>query len=354
MANSNYSLIPTEVGKKVSNWDKPGGSLGLFVAVVLGGLGIWGLYSILPFIITLLQNIFYAFGLGVLLVAIGIVLSSKSFRENVSMAYFILMRKIAGILIEVDPIAIVEHKIMEMRDKIDQIRQNMAKINGLIKRNEARVADKKVELENELLKLKEFSKNPEKAGAARVAENQVKRLRDSIARAKKRLDESKQWYEILKKLKGHAELVVEDTENEVNNRKEEYEAIKAQHAAFSSITSVLKGNPNEMVNFTRAMDYMADDIAFRLGEMSDVIDETGGLLDQIEVDDAITSARAAEILAQYEQGGIESLFTSQQDVKAIEGKRTDFGVTLSNTEEQEPVMVERNEEKPVEKRTYFS
>lgn len=354
MANSNFSLIPTEVGKKVSNWDKPGGALGLFVATALGVGGAIGLYHILPFIITLLHNIFYAFGLGVLLVVIGIVLSSKSFRENVSMAYFILMRKIAGILIEVDPIAIVEHKIMEMRDKIDQIRQNMAKINGLIKRNEKRVEEKKEELENQLLKLKEYSKNPEKAGAAKVAENQVNRLRDAIARAQKRLAESKQWYEILKKLKGHAELVVEDTENEVADRKEEYEAIKAQHAAFSSITSVLKGNPNEMVNFTRAMDYMADDIAFRLGEMSDVIDETGGLLDQIEVDDAITSARAAEILAQYEQGGIESLFTSQKDVKAIEGKRTDFGVTFSNTEEQEPVIAERNDDKPVEKRTYFS
>lgn len=354
MAENNYSLIPsTNVAKKISNWDKPGGTLGFIVAALAGCAALLGLYHILPWLIELTKNTITLVGLLAALAAILWIITSKSFRETFSMVYFMVMRKIAGILVEIDPIAIVEHKLQQMRDKIQLINEQMGKIRGLITRNERRVEQKKAELENELLSLAEYKKRPDKAGQAKVAENQVRRLRDSVARTEKRLEQSRQWYEILKKLKEHANLVVQDTENEVEDRKEEYEAIKAQHAAFSSIMSVVKGNPNEMVNFTRAMDYMADDISFRLGEMSDVIDETGGLLDQIEVEDALTSTRAAEILAQYEKGGIESLF-EKRDVKAIEGKRTDFDLNF-NTEEQNPVMVDRNgEEKVEQKRTYFS
>lgn len=355
MAENNYSLIPSNGGKKISNWDKPGGGLGLAVATALGVGAVVGLYHILPWLIELTKNIYTLGALVGGLVVIGAVLSSKEFRQNVSMAYFILMRKIAGIIIETDPIAIVEHQLMQMREKIQLINEQMGKIRGLITRNERRVEVKKSELEDELMKLAEFKKHPEKAANAKVAENQVRRLRDAVERTQKRLAESRQWYEILKKLKEHANLVVEDTENEVEDRKEEYEAIKAQHQAFSSIMSVLKGNPNEMINFTRAMDYMANDIAFRLGEMSDVIDETGGILSQIDVEDALTSARAAEILKQYEEGGIESLF-EKHEVKAIEGKRTDFTMNFTNTEEQEPVMVERSTEETEvkKKKKYFN
>ena len=353
MAENNYSLVPSS-GKKVSNWDKPGGGLGLVVATALGAGLLYGLYQILPWLIELTKNVATLGALVVALGAIGYVLSSKAFRENVSMAYFILMRKIAGILIETDPIAIVERKIMEMREKIQLIREQMGKVKGLIVRNERRVEQKKHELEEQFLKKKALERTDSPGKALKVVNNQIDRLTGAIERAQSRLYESKKWYDILKKVQEYAELEVEDTENEVQDRKEEYEAIKAQHAAFSSIMSILKGDPNELINFTRAMDFMADDIASRLGEMSDVIDETGSLLKQIEVDDAITSERASQILRQYEEGGIESLFEKKREVKAIEGKHTDFELNFTNSEEREPVMVERNEDETAqEHRKWF-
>lgn len=356
MADNNYSLITSEMGKKLSNWDKPGGTLGLVVATIIGiGIAV-GLYKILPFLITMTQNIITLVLLVAVLVGIGLVLASKSFRENVSMAYFILMRKIAGILIETDPIAIVRKHIQDMRDKIALIREQMGKVNGLIQLNQRRVETKTNELEDEIIKLAEFNKrnDPKSKKAKIVCERQVDRLKAAIENAKKRLADSKQWYEVLKELRDYAELDVQDTENEVQARQEEYESMKAQHAAFSSIMSILKGNPNKMVNFTRAMDYMAQDVAFRVGEMSSIISETGGLLAQKEIDDAITSTKAAEILKRYEEGGIESLFSKSTEVKAIEGKRTDYNITFDGGEERTPVMVERQqEEKPVEQTKFF-
>jgi hypothetical protein len=101
------------------------------------------------------------------------------------------------------------------------------------------------------------------------------------------------------------------------------------------------------------MDFMADDIAYRLGEMSDVIDGTSGLLDQSEVDDALTSAKAAKILEQFEKGGIDSLFSSDKP-KALEASKVDYKLEFTNVEEQVPVEVNREPEEVEKKRTYFS
>ena len=139
-------------------------------------------------------------------------------------------------------------------------------------------------------------------------------------------------------------LVVEDTENEVADRKDEYESIKAQHKAFSSIMSIIKGSPDELADFTYAMDFMAKDMTLRLREMSDVIDETGGLLTQMNVEDAITSQRANELLRLYEENGIEGLFGNGR--KKLESKKSVFDVSqLANMdyiEAQTPVEVGQN------------
>ena len=163
---------------------------------------------------------------------------------------------------------------------------------------------------------------------------------------------SKKWYAILQQLKRAADLTVEDTENEVKEREDEYRSIKEQHKAFSSMMSILKGDPDQMETFTRAMDYMADDISQRLGEMTTVIEETGGVLSQINVDNAVASARADELLKRYETYGIDGLFSSSKKESASSSK---FGTSASDavfSEGPEPEGVKTSSESSSERR-YF-
>jgi hypothetical protein len=223
-----------------------------------------------------------------------------------------VMRKITGLIIEIDPIAIVENKVKEMKKKIIDIERQMGSLNGLNKQNERKIDEKKRQLQNQIDLLNEYNKKNKRAEAG-VAERQAVRLQGAIERQIKRLEDSKKWYEILKSLKHAAELTVLDTENEVNDRKEEFESIKAQHKAFSSIMSIMKGDPDQMEDFTRAMDFMAYDITQKLGEMSNVIDETGGLLSQFAIEEGVASKKADELLQKYEANGIEGLFSAFND-----------------------------------------
>lgn len=228
-----------------------------------------------------------------------------------------------------------------MNNKILEIQKHMGSLNGLIINNKRKLEDKKSDFENQLRRLEEY-KRQGKVADANVTERQVVRLKATIERQAKRLEDSKKWYEILKQLKHAAELTVLDTQNEVNDRKEEFESIKAQHKAFSSIMSIMKGSPDEMEDFTRAMDFMAYDITQKLGEMSNVIDETGGLLSQIAVDEGVASHKADELLQQYEKYGIDGLFATFKKVeepKAIANDNVSY-VNLNNLKSQKPIEVE--------------
>ena len=352
-------LMVTNSQQKISPWEKPGGTLGLVVAggALAGGAIL--LYKILPFLITLTTNILTLGMLVAVLAGIAFLISDKRFRKTVSMVYFMIMRKITGLIIEIDPIAIVEAKVKEMKEKIGVIEKQMGNIKGLITQNQRRVDNKKEELEKQLGMLKQYEQR-NMLDRAKITERQVVRLQAAVERQTKRLEDSKKWMEILKQLKERADLVVVDTENEVNDRKEEYESIKAQHKAFSSIMSILMGNPDDLEDFTHAMDFMAYDISMRLGEMSNVIDETGGLLSQISVEDGVTSEKAAELLRKYENEGIDGLFATSNaesyKAKAIEHQTQMFDLNSINQvryEEQVPIEVNVESQKAIAKRSYF-
>lgn len=348
-----FNNLPSisEGKNKVSPWDKPGGNLGKVVAGVLAVGGCILLYHVLPFLITLASNIITLGALVGVIAGLGFLLTNKKFQEVCSNAYFMVMRKLTGLIIEIDPIAIVRKQILSMKKKIQEIQKNMGTMRGLMMQAEKELAAKKDELMSNLRRLEVYNKQGDK-GSAQVAERQVVRLRDAIERRTARLEESKKWYAILQQLKRAAELTVEDTENEVKEREDEYRSIKEQHKAFSSMMSILKGDPDQMETFTRAMDYMADDISQRLGEMTTVIEETGGILSQINVDNAVASARADELLKRYETYGIDGLFSSSKKEAEAASK---FGTSAANatfSEGPEPEMASKSSESSSERR-YF-
>ena len=64
-----------------------------------------------------------------------------------------VMRKIEGLIIDYDPISIVERKIKEMRNKIKEITTNMGNLKGLIDKSEKRIAEKKRQCDNDFKRL---------------------------------------------------------------------------------------------------------------------------------------------------------------------------------------------------------
>lgn len=317
MAEYNTSDIVNVAKNTVSKWEKPGGTTGMIVlGVVVGAIAI-NITPIMNFIAAACANTLSAIGMAAALFLVLYCLFDPRIRNIGSTIYFMIMRKIEGLLVDYDPISIVKRKIMQMNNKIQEITDNMGKLRGLIDKSEKRIQDKKKQCDHDFQLLNKY-KEAGKAQDAAVYERQVTRLTEVIKNSETRLIQSKQWYEIMGKLKHQAELTVLDATNEVNERVEEWEMIKAQHKAFTSIVGIINGKDDQFSLFTRAMDHMADDISQKLGEMSFIIEETGGLMSKIDMDNLVMSDKANALLAQYNSGGLDAVLLGSFAKQPIE------------------------------------
>lgn len=317
MAEYNTSDIVNVAKNTVSKWEKPGGTTGMIVlGVVVGAIAI-NITPIMNFIAAACASTLSAIGMAAALFLVLYCLFDPRIRNIGSTIYFMIMRKIEGLLVDYDPISIVKRKIMQMNNKIQEITDNMGKLRGLIDKSEKRIQDKKKQCEHDFQLLNKY-KEAGKTQDAAVYERQVTRLTEVIKNSETRLIQSKQWYEIMGKLKHQAELTVLDATNEVNERVEEWEMIKAQHKAFTSIVGIINGKDDQFSLFTRAMDHMADDISQKLGEMSFIIEETGGLMSKIDMDNLVMSDKANALLAQYNSGGLDAVLLGSFAKQPIE------------------------------------
>lgn len=317
MAEYNTSDIVNVAKSTVSKWEKPGGTTGMIVlGVVVGAIAI-NITPIMNFIAAACASTLSAIGMAAALFLVVYCLFDPRIRNIGSTIYFMIMRKIEGLLVDYDPISIVKRKIMQMNKKIQEITDNMGKLRGLIDKSEKRIQDKKKQCDHDFQLLNKYKETGKMQDAA-VYERQVTRLTEVIKNSEARLIQSKQWYEIMGKLKHQAELTVLDATNEVNERVEEWEMIKAQHKAFTSIVGIINGKDDQFSLFTRAMDHMADDISQKLGEMSFIIEETGGLMSKIDMDNLVMSDKANALLAQYNSGGLDAVLLGSFAKQSIE------------------------------------
>jgi len=304
--------------KELTNWDKPGGKLGIVVAGLLGAAALIGLYKILPFLITLATNVLTLGLLCLLIAGLLWLITNKDFKRMLSVGYFMLMRKLTGIFIEIDPIAIVQRRVMILKKKMEDIQKLLGKLNGTIKESERKLKERTNEFETEVQKVKVYNEQGKGASMeAQVSNRQVVRLQELINTYKENLTQSNKWYEILTKLYQMAQLTVNDTESEVEIRTEQFEQIKKQHSTFKSIMSVFKGDPDEVALFNNAMDYMAKDINDKLGEMEFIINSADGLMDKYEMGKILSSKQADEIISRYDQYGIDGVFTNFGEAKVL-------------------------------------
>ncbi len=300
---NNNGLIPMGsegFSSKKSPWEKPGGKLGMVVA----GLGIAGagylLYLLLPIMISLASNVLYLilmlFGIGIL----GYILTSKKFWNTFKVAYFIIMRRITGFFIKIDPVAILEDYIKDLQKRIREVGENIAQVRGLIKKNERKLREVTEKRDNAVLEIKQYRKLGQTA-FAKQKEGLLVLYEKSVADRTARLETSKKWLDALTKLQQYATFSVTINEEKVKLFKDEYEELKAQGKAFRSIKSALNGDPDMMENFETAVEIMENEISLNLGEIEDMIDETNGLLGQADMENAVISEKATAILQKYDK-----------------------------------------------------
>jgi phage shock protein A len=280
-----------------------GGTLGL---VIIAGVFVLIAFN-LPAILEWVNNLARLIVTLLAIAGLAYVILDPKVRLIVSTAYMLVIKKILGAFIKMDPISILEATISKMHRTIAKLEESMSKLNGTRLKLADKVDEKKEALDNCIKRVKAAIKLG-KTNDAEIEGRQAKRLENLIKDYINLHESSEKWYTTLSKIAEMAALTVKDAENEVEAQKERYAIVKESHSAFKSAMSVINGDPDELAMFNQAWQYTQEDMMAKLGEMDRVINTAGGLMDKIDVEKEVYKVTGDELLKKYDELGIDGLF----------------------------------------------
>ena len=281
-------------------FERPEGNTGLiFIGAGILGLLIFGNY-LAPFFISALQNTLHAMVLGgVVLGVISLAMNNK-FRLLCWNLFKSAMRFITGWFVTIDPIGILKNYIESMEDRIRGIEKNIGKLTGQ-KRHLFETIESLKETIEKSMRMAQAAKNAGNKEQQMLATRKAGRAEESIKKLQKIHDKMEFLYNILDKMKKNVNFLLEDTRDEVKTKEIEYKSIKAAHKAMSSAEALINGDSQKEL-FEQSMEYLAEDIGTKLGEMDRFMDLSEEFMDGVDLQNGVWDQKGMEMLENWEKG----------------------------------------------------
>ena len=297
-------------------WKRPGGAFAKVTGWAAIAALLYGFYKILPFLVAAAANLLVLILELIALAIIVYLITSKDVRRVVKLTWLQVMRKLYGIVVNIDPIAILQNGINEMVKKLDIVRENVTKLESLLVGMREKVKVYKSDFEKNVAKRKSIEKKltdptvPSSEmlkykATLQLINNEITRGEAQIKAQNERIATSEKYLKVMKNLETAADFKVRDAQNELRYRKDEYEQAKAQQKAMSSITSILKGTLSKTMEEELAMEQVTNTINTSIAEMNRLLDGSNDILINFELDTEANATKADEILARFDANGFD-------------------------------------------------
>jgi hypothetical protein len=301
------------VGKVKSFWEKPEGKTGMVFMVGIGVALLYMLYKILPFIAVIFSSLFSIVlsGIALFIIIYVLFIDTKS-RTLIWYFYKLIMKKLTGMIIEIDPIAILEIGIGHLKDILAKVDAQITKLEQEIRKLKDIITANKNEMEKELGIASEAKKRSNKSQSA-LSANQAERLKESNDRLISLLAKLENAGTTLDKVYKIAEYEYQDKSNEVRIRKVEYNALKAAHSAWKSAMVILRGGSDKMEMFNQSMEFITTDISNKVGEIEHLVKLSSNAFERVDLENAVFDEKGFKFLEEWEKN---SSIINNSDVSA--------------------------------------
>ena len=120
-------------------------------------------------------------------------------------------------------------------------------------------------------------------------------------------------FRMLKKLSDTSELVLQDMQSTVDIKTRERSSMKAAYSAYRGALAILQGQSEGRELYDRAMEFLNDDYANKLGEIEMFMDFSDGVIKAADLENMAYDARASERLDEWERRLSDSLLGVGQE-----------------------------------------
>lgn len=307
MATPDFTQIggSQEDSSKKSYWSRPEGITSL---LFLGGVGAVALYfwnKIAAFLIEVTQNTLYLGFLMAVLALVIFLLTSKDVRTAAFFLFKSLMRSITGLIIKLDPIAIMKIYVDDLKEKrekmqgqINTLAGQLVKLNKNINENNERIKQKFAEA-NKASTMLDRPGMKETASLATIEGAGLQEMNEKLLPLQRNM---KTVLEFMEKVNKSADYIIKETEIKVKLKEAEYRIVKESSNALRTAISIFKGNPDKKFYFDESMEYIQDDMSQKLGEMKRAMDLSLDFINGVDVQNGLLSDKGQAMLEAYNSG----------------------------------------------------
>ena len=310
--------------KPKSFWQRPEGATGaVFLAGIIGLVG-YGFFKYSGAILAMLGN---ALGIGVMLLALGAIIYmvlDPKMRALVGYMYKSIMRWITGIFVTIDPIGILKNYISDLENNLKKMGSQIGNLKGQMQKLKTIMSDNVKEIDQNMLIAKK-AKEQGNQQAMLLSSRKAARLQESNEKYSVLHTKMAILYKVLSKMYSNSEVLLEDTRDQVKVKEQEYKAIKTSHSAMRSAMSIIKGDADKKAMFDQAMEYVADDVANKVGEMERFMEMSSDFMNSIDLQNGVFEDQGIKMLEEYEKkstllllGGKDNFDNDVLDLKVPE------------------------------------
>jgi hypothetical protein len=294
METNVFPVTPQD--KLKSYWSRPGGKPGIIIG--LGLLVLIG-YYVVPILATVVWN---TLNFSIALVSLGVFLycvTHRKLRLSLFYLYEILMKKLVGFVIELDPFIIAEDYISDMVKQREKLYNQSIDVEAQKEKIDLKLAEKEKEMNQMLTRAKAAKDNnmmPELGNATR----QVARINEYIKQLAPIRDSLAKIGDYLGKVHKNSGYLIEDAKNELDLKKDLYKSVSSGNEALSSAMKIFKGDPEKKLMVEQSMEYLKDDIAGKLASMKKAISYSTDFMRGIDLDNATFEVEGLKMLETYD------------------------------------------------------
>lgn len=294
--------------KPKSFWQRPEGVTGgIFLVAAIGAAA----YFLLPILSKIVwEGVNLAIGLGVLGGLIYLVLDPKM-RNLVWYMYKSVMRWITGLFVQIDPIGILKSYIDDLKNSLGKMNGQISNLKGQMYKLSEMIKQNQRDIQNNLglaSKAKETGRDSIMVLKARKAG----RLQESNMKLEDLYKRMEVLYRVLVKMYENSEIMLEDLQDQVVVKEQEYKAIKASHSAMRSAQAILSGNSDKKYMYDMALEAMANDVGQKVGEMERFMDMSKNVMESIDLQNGVFEEEGLELLAKWEKEGVSMLLGGEK------------------------------------------
>ncbi len=286
------NIFPTNQAELKSYWNRPGGKFGIFAGI--GILGLIGFY-VMPFLTTVVWNTLN-FGIAMACLALFIyAVTNRKLRLSLFYFYEILMKKLVGVVIELDPFIIAEDYLGDMVEQREKLYQQSVEVDAQKEKINMKIKEKKDEI-NKLMTKAQVAKDKNMLPELGNATRQIGRLDEYIAQLTPIHDNLLRIGDYLTKIHKNSAYLIEDAKNELELKKDLYKSVTSGNQALNSALKIFKGDPEKKLLVEQSMEYLKEDIAGKLANMKKAIGYSADFMQSIDLDNATYEKEGLKLL----------------------------------------------------------